>query len=85
MSIEKLNKKQVEEKIESFFADINNKTPEQVRKIKKLAMAHRIKLKYLRKKFCQKCYSTKLKVVGIKKGMKTVKCENGHVMRWRIK
>lgn len=82
----KITKKQAEEKIKEFFSDLEKKTPEQVRKIKKLAMHHKIKLKDLRKKFCQKCYSPKLKVLGIKRKVKRVVCENcGKVMRWKIK
>ncbi len=40
----KLSKKETEEKIKNFFSHIRNKIPEEVKKIKKLAMSHNIKL-----------------------------------------
>lgn len=82
----KLTKKQAEEKIEEFFFDLKNKKPEEIMKIKRLAMKHNIKLGKERKKFCQKCFSIKLEVKSVKKGMKTVKCKNcGKTIRWKIK
>ena len=71
------------EKINDFFKEKHDK--EQVRKIKKLAMSHQIKLREKRKLFCKKCYSMNLKVLRIKNNMKTVKCEDcGSLMRWKI-
>ncbi len=84
--MEKLNKKQAEKKTDEFFREIKNKTPEEIGKIKKLAMHYNIKLKDKRKKFCKYCYSPKLKVRGIKKRVKTLECENcRRLMRWKIK
>jgi len=81
----KLNKKQAEEKIEGFFKEIKGKSPEQIRKIKRLAMHNKIKLGKLRKKFCKYCYSPKLRVKSIKKGIKSVICVNcGKKTRWKI-
>jgi RNase P subunit RPR2 len=82
----KENREVTKKRIEEFFETIETKKPEEIRKMKKLAMAHNLKLGEKRKKFCQKCYSTKLKVKKIKKGIKTVECEScGNLMRWKIK
>ena len=63
----KLTKQETEEEIKEFFENIEKKSPKKIKKIKKLAMRHNIKLRNLRKKFCKKCYSTKLKTLNIKK------------------
>lgn len=82
----KKSKEEAKKEIEKFFYEIDNKTPKQIKKIKKLAMHHSIKLKDKRKKFCKKCYSPKLKVIKINKGIKSVKCENcNFTSRWKIK
>lgn len=82
----KLSKKEVENKIKDFFKNINNKSPREIKKIKKLAMSKNIKLKNLRKRFCKRCYSPKLKILSIKKKIKRVQCEEcGYIMRWKLK
>jgi len=79
------NKSQAREKIEKFFKDPKYRTPEEIRKIKKLAMAYNLKLQDKRKMFCKKCYSTKLITLGIKNKIKRVKCSDcSHVYRWKI-
>jgi RNase P subunit RPR2 len=84
--MEKISKTEAKEKIEEFFSDIKNKTPRQIRKMKKLAMKHSIKLEDLRKKFCKKCYSPDLKIKSVKKKIKTIECGNcGNLMRWKVK
>ena len=81
----KLNKKEVESKIKQFFRDIENKKPEEIKKIKRLAMKHNIKLGNYRKKFCRYCFSPKLKVKQIKTGIKTLECEKCRkISRWRL-
>jgi len=81
----KLSKKEAEKRITEFFRDIKKRKPEEIRKIKRLAMHYNIKLKEKRKLFCQKCYSSKLKIKKIKKGVKTIKCENcGKISRYKI-
>ncbi|MBD3247645.1 hypothetical protein GF378_03450 [Candidatus Pacearchaeota archaeon] len=87
----KISKKTAKKKIENFFNDIKKgkeKTPKQVKKIKRLAMAKNIKLGEKRKMFCEKClipYSGKEKV-RIKKDLKSVACSNcGHINKWKIK
>jgi len=84
--MKKLSKTEAEKEIEKFFSDIKNKTPKEIRKIKRTAMRHSIKLGALRKKFCKKCYSPDLKIKSIKKGIKTTECKNcGNLMRWKIR
>ena len=81
--MEKLTKKQAEEKINVFFEKKHSK--EEVRKIKKISMRYRIKLKEFRKKFCSKCFSMNLKFKKVKKNIKTVECsECGNLMRLKL-
>jgi hypothetical protein len=83
--MEKPSKTKAKERIEEFFKNLESKKPEEIRKIKNLAAHYNLKLGSKRKMFCQKCYSTNLKVKSIKSKVKTVKCENGHISRWKIK
>jgi len=82
-----LSKTQASEKIEKFFSDIKNKTPKEIKKIKRLAMKHNLPLKEKRKLFCKKCYvsfSGKEKT-RIKKGKKIIVCSGcGYVSRWKL-
>lgn len=81
--MEKMNKKQAEEKINLFFREKHSK--EDVRKIKKISMRYRIKLKDFRKKFCNRCFSMNLKFRKVKGNRKTVECSDcGNLMRWKI-
>jgi len=83
--MKKLSKTNAEKQIKEFFEDVKDKSPQETKKIKKLAMSHNIQLKELRKKFCKKCYSSDLKVKGIKNKIKTIECKNcGKLMRWKI-
>jgi len=80
----KSNKTEAIKKIGEFFRNKHSK--EEVRKIKKLAMSHQIKLRDLRKKFCKKCYSMNLRTRKIKNKIKSVKCEDCEsLMRWKLK
>ena len=84
--MKKLSKKEAEEKIKEFFKELKNKTPQEIKKIKKTAMKHNIKLKEKRKGFCKKCYSFDLKTKSTKNKIKTVECKNcKSIMRWKIK
>jgi len=84
--MKKISKTEAKEKIEDFFRDLKNKNPEQIRKIKKIAMHYNIKLGDKRKKFCKKCYSINLKIKSMKNKVKIVKCTNcGAISRWRVK
>lgn len=82
----KKDKAEAKKEIEEFFSKIEQKKPKQIEKIKKLAMHNSIKLNEKRKKFCKKCYSSNLKVLSVKKGIKRVKCKNcEQIIRWKIK
>lgn len=84
--MKKLIKSEAEQEIKDFFKNLKDKQPRDIKKIKRLAMKHNIKLGSLRKKFCKKCYSTDLRVKSIKNKMKTVECENcGKISRWKLK
>lgn len=83
----KLSKSATEEKINNFFEDIENKSPKEVRKVKRLAMAKKIALKEKRKLFCKKClapYSGKEKI-RIKNRVKSVEClQCKDIARWKL-
>ena len=84
--MKKLSKSEAEKEIKEFFKNIQNKSPKEIKQIKRLAMKHNIKLGSLRKKFCKKCFSPKLKIKGIKNKIKTVECRNcRQISRWRVK
>jgi RNase P subunit RPR2 len=84
----KLSKKQAQEKIQEFFKVMKNKTPKEIKKIKRIAMKHKIPLKEKRKLFCNKClnaYSGKEKI-RIKDKIKSITCENcKKISRWKVK
>lgn len=84
----KISKTETEKQINDFFKYIKNKTPNEIKKIKRLAMNKKIPLKEKRKLFCKKClnpYSGKEKI-RIKKGIKSIECNNcEYISRWRIK
>ena len=82
----KISKTEAKKNIEEFFADIENKNPKEIKKIKKLAMSHSIALGDLRKKFCKKCFCPfGTSQVRVKKNIKTIVCGNcGHVSRWKV-
>ncbi|MDD5699600.1 MAG: hypothetical protein PHH00_00175 [Candidatus Nanoarchaeia archaeon] len=86
--MKKSSKKEAEKKISEFLLDIKNKTPDEVKKIKRLSMRHGLNLGGLRKRFCRKClfpYSGKERI-RINKGIKSVECEKcGYKNRWKIK
>ena len=50
----KIPKKEAKKQIEEFFENIKDKSPEDVKKIKKLAMSHKVPLKENRKFFLSK-------------------------------
>ncbi len=85
--MKKISKTEAEKQIKEFFEDIENKTPREIKKTKKLAMRHNIKLGEKRKLFCKKCFSPyKNSSIKIKKNILSITCENcGHTSRWKIK
>ena len=70
-----INKTQAKEKIDNFFQK-ESFTPEQLRKIKRLAMKFNIKLGEKRKFFCKKCLSPLAGKLRVSKTHKTVECKN---------
>jgi len=83
----KLSKSEAQKQIEDFFKTIHCKTPKEVKKIKKLAMAHNIKLGEKRKLFCKKCYVPYEDFsLRVKNNMIKVVCGNCEgVGRWKVK
>lgn len=86
--MKKFSKTESKEKIEEFFSDTKNRTPKEIKKIKRISMSHNLPLKDKRKLFCENClapYSGKEKI-RIKKGVKSVECLNcKKISRWKIK
>ncbi len=84
--MKKISKTEAKEQIEDFFKNLKDKSPKKIKKIKRLAMSHNIKLGEKRKKFCKKCYSTELKTKKIKNKVNTIECQScGNISRWKIK
>ena len=82
----RISKSKVKKEIEEFFLNIKNKTPKEIKKIKKLAMKHNIPLKEKRKLFCKKCLRPYTNPrVRIKNKVKSVTCLScGYVSRWKL-
>ncbi|MBI2043123.1 hypothetical protein HYT25_01925 [Candidatus Pacearchaeota archaeon] len=76
LKFKKISKTEAQEKIKDFFSHIKHKSPEEIKKIKKLAMSHNIKLGDKRKLFCKKCLSAygKDSSISIKNGFITILC-----------
>ncbi len=85
--LKKTSKKEVEKHISEFFSNINDRTPKEVKKTRRLAMKFKIPLKEKRKLFCKKCFNPyKTPKTRIKNKIKSVLCENcGSISKWRIK
>ncbi|MBW6442702.1 hypothetical protein K0A97_02870 [Patescibacteria group bacterium] len=83
----RLSKSDSLKEIEGFFEDIKNKSPKEILKIKRLAMANNIKLGNKRRTFCKKCFNPyKNPKIRIREGLKNVICDNcGYISRWKIK
>ena len=69
-----ISRQEAREKIEEFFKKKNFEARE-VKKIKRLAMKHRISLKEKRKLFCKKCLSKLKGKTRINKTHKSIRCE----------
>lgn len=81
----KLNRKEAQEKIEEFFKREDFK-PEEVKKIKRLAMKFSINLGQKRKKFCKKCLSKLNGKTRVDKIHKSIKCSAcGYVNRFKLR
>ena len=81
-----LSKEEVLKEIENFFSNIKEKSPKEIKKIKKLAMSKNIPLKEKRKLFCGKCFhvykNPKIRIKNSIKSLACEKCEN--IQRWKI-
>jgi RNase P subunit RPR2 len=81
-------KEQAKKEIEKFFLNVKNKTPKEIKKIKRFAMAYNLPLKEKRKLFCKKCltpYSGDEKI-RIKNKIKSIECKNcNYINRWKIR
>ncbi len=98
--MKKLSKTEVKKEIEEFFKNIKEKEPrlsqvrsdssksqaKQIKKIKRLAMRHNIKLGQKRKLFCKKCFSPyKSPKIRIKNQTKKIECGHcGNISRFKI-
>ena len=86
--VKKISKTKAMKEIQGFFSNIKNKTPKEVKKIKRLAMSYNLHLKEKRKLFCKRClipYSKKEKV-RIKNKTKIITCKTcNYISRWKIK
>ncbi len=85
--MKKPSKTEAKTQIEFFFKNIKDKTPKEVKKIKRLAMSYNIPLKHYRKTFCKRCLVPyKKPKIRIKNNVKNVTCEKcGFVARWKLK
>ena len=85
--VKKISQSEAKKQIKEFFSNIKDKTPKDIKKIKRLAMKKNIHLKELRKKFCKKCFTPyKNQKIGIKNKIKKTNSENcDYVMRYKIK
>jgi len=81
------SRKEVEAIVNEFSDNPKGKTPDDIKRMKKLAMSKNVKLKNARKLFCKKCLSLYGEVkIRIRKGIKSVTCEKcGFVNRWNIR
>ncbi|MCX8159239.1 MAG: hypothetical protein N3D20_03060 [Candidatus Pacearchaeota archaeon] len=79
-----LTKTEANEKIINFFSKPNF-TPDEMKKIKRLAMKFNIKLKPYKNKFCKKCLSPLKGKIRISKTHKTIECGFcGHKNKFKI-
>ena len=83
----KISKSEAKKQIQEFFSNIKNKNPNEVKKIKKMAMGQNIKLGEKRKLFCKKCLIPyKNPKIRIKNKTKIITCENcKYISRFKLK
>lgn len=81
------SKTEAKKQIEEFFKNIKDKSPKDIKKIKKLAMKYNLPLKEKRKLFCKKCFTPYINPkIRIKNKMKIITCQEcGYVSGWKIK
>lgn len=71
----KLSKKEIEEEIKEFFSK-GDFSVKEVRKIKRFAMKHNVKLRIYRRRFCKKCLHELKGKTRVGKTHKSVECSN---------
>ncbi len=83
----KISKPEAKKQIQDLFKDIENKSPKEIKKIKRFAMSINFPLKELRKTFCKRCFAPyKNSKIRVKNKTKTIICENCRkTNRWKIK
>lgn len=83
----KISKTELVQEVKNFFSEIKNKSPKEIKKIKKLAMNYNIPLKANRKLFCKYClnpHSGKEKI-RIKNKLKIIEClKCKKTSKWKI-
>ena len=86
MKHKKLSKSETEKLINEISKNLN---PENIKKIKRLAMSKNIKLSKLKQKFCKKCYSlfnSQNSQIRIKNKFKIIKCKKcNKISRYKLK
>ena len=82
-----ISKTEAKQQIEEFFENIKSKSPEEVQKIKKLAMKYKIPLKDKRKLFCKNCLNPhKNPSIRVKNDLIRINCgECNYTSHWKIK
>ncbi len=82
----KISKKEAKKQIEEFFQYLPSKSPKEVKKIKKLAMSHKIPLKDKRKLFCKKCMNPyQMPSIRIRNDKIRITCDNcEYKSRWKV-
>ena len=71
----KINKTEVKKRIDEFFQQ-KDFTPEQLKKVKRIAMKFNIKLGEYRKMFCKKCLHPLTGKISLSKTHKTTTCRH---------
>lgn len=82
-----ISKIDAQKQINDFFKKIKEKSPEEIKKIKRLAMSYNIKLGENKKMFCEKCfYPYTDPSIRIKNDFLRIVCGKcGHISKWKIK
>ena len=85
--IKKNSKTEAKKEIDEFFKLIASKKAKEIKKIRRLAMSHKIPLKEHRKTFCKKCLEPYIgPSIRVKKGFIHITCDICEdKSRWKIK
>jgi len=80
----RLSKTEAQQNIDSFFQR-SSWSPDELKKLKKLAMKYRIRLGAYRKRFCKKCFLPLKGSVHVTRNNKSVVCKScGFTSKFRI-